>query len=356
MIRSVHPEMEGSIRMVGEAWRKEVNQYLGEVDRALLSLDFSISSQQLKITEEAKTAIRYWQSAWLRWKSVQHDSDSWSLQAVHTKLTPIYEAVCSSNVMVSGLLHRRIYFRPAPSAPLEFYEMQTTEQIKLISDDGSLWNFEQVWGMPMPLFHGSDSDLTNSMNSKEKRNPSHNNLPNPEVDSEIHPVVLSYSYNREAAVAYANQFWETPNPAYPYFQDDCTNFISQCLHAGGIPMIFTNSRAKGWWYRHRKEGWSFSWAIANSLESLLAKGGAPFYAQQRGTPQELEIGDIICYDFTGDGRWDHNTIVVAKDEQGLPLVNAHTFNAQYRFWEYLDSTAYTPAIKYRFFHVMAVEN
>ncbi|AKF92746.1 amidase domain-containing protein [Brevibacillus laterosporus] len=343
--------------MVGEAWRTEVNQYLEEIDKALLSLNFSISPQQMKLTEETKKAIRYWQEAWLQWRNVQYDPESWSLHAVHTTLTPIYEAVCSSNVIVSGLLHRRIYYRPTPSAPLEFYEVQTNEQIKLISDDGSLWKFEQVWGMPMPLFHGNDSDLANSMNNnQEKSSSSHNNLPNDVVNSKIHPVVLSYRYNREAAVTYANTYWETPNPAYPYFQDDCTNFISQCLHAGGIPMIFTNSRAKGWWYRHRKEGWSFSWAIANGLESLLAKGGAPFYAQQRETPQELELGDIICYDFTGDGRWDHNTIVVAKDEQGFPLVNAHTFNAQYRYWEYLDSTAYTPAIKYRFFHVMAIDN
>ncbi|QDX92661.1 hydrolase [Brevibacillus laterosporus] len=343
--------------MAGETWRNEVDQYLGEIDKALINFNFSISSKQMNVTEKTKKALRCWQAEWLRWKDTQDDSGSCSLQAVHTKLTPIYVALFSSNVTVSGLLHRRIYYRSNPSASLEFYEMQTTEQIKLITADGDIWKFEQVWGMPMPLFHGgNNSNSSYPMNNEETKVSLDDNVPITNVESAVHPVVLSYGYNREAAVAYANRYWETPNPAYPYFQDDCTNFISQCLHAGGIPMIFTNNRAKGWWYRHRNEGWSFSWAIANSLESLLAKGGAPFYAQQRETPQELEIGDIICYDFTGDGRWDHNTIVVAKDEQGFPLVNAHTFNAQYRFWEYLDSTAYTPSIKYRYFHVMAVGN
>ena len=43
-------------------------------------------------------------------------------------------------------------------------------------------------------------------------------------------------YNREAAVRYANKWWDSRNPAFPAFDVDCTNFISQCLLAGGAPM------------------------------------------------------------------------------------------------------------------------
>lgn len=63
------------------------------------------------------------------------------------------------------------------------------------------------------------------------------------------------------------------------------------------------------------------------------------------------MGDVICYDFEGDGRWNHTTIVVAKDADGMPLVNANTYNSRMRYWAYEDSTAYTPNMKYAFFHI-----
>lgn len=159
-------------------------------------------------------------------------------------------------------------------------------------------------------------------------------------------------YNPQSAVAYAESYWNSTNPVYPRFQDDCTNFISQCLHAGGIPMIFSKAKSKGWWIRTGKQSdWSYSWSVAHSLYLLLKSGGAPMRAVQKSTPEELVPGDIICYDFDGDGRFQHNTIVVAKDFANMPLVNAHTTDSRMRYWAYEDSTAYTPNIRYAFFHI-----
>ncbi|EPR28081.1 putative cytosolic protein [Geobacillus sp. WSUCF1] len=77
----------------------------------------------------------------------------------------------------------------------------------------------------------------------------------------------------------------------------------------------------------------------------LAGGGS-------GGAEQLMAGDVICYDFQGDGRFDHSTIVVAKDQNGMPLVNAHTTNSRMRYWSYEDSSAYTPNIRYKFFHII----
>jgi|GEM_PF-573589 len=171
----------------------------------------------------------------------------------------------------------------------------------------------------------------------------------------VQPVVQVYGasgYNAEKAVAYAEHYWNSANPAYPLFDDDCTNFISQCLHAGGIPMIFSRDKTRGWWMRTGKNAsWSFSWSVAHSLYLLLKSGAAPMRAVQKNGPEELVPGDVICYDFDGDGRFQHNTIVVAKDAANMPLVNAHSANSRMRFWAYLDSTAYTPNIRYAFFHI-----
>jgi cell wall-associated NlpC family hydrolase len=160
---------------------------------------------------------------------------------------------------------------------------------------------------------------------------------------------MRYIYNRLRAVQYAENWWNNYNPAFHKFEVDCTNFISQCLHAGGIPMKHTGQRNSGWWYSG--DNWSYSWTVANALHLYLEQGGY-IKTEPKRTPQELTAGDIICYDFDGDGHWQHSTIVVAKDKDRMPLVNAHTTNSQYRYWNYTDSTAYTPDIQYKFFHIL----
>ncbi|MGA9175211.1 MAG: amidase domain-containing protein [Thermoactinomyces sp.] len=161
------------------------------------------------------------------------------------------------------------------------------------------------------------------------------------------------AYNPLAAVQYANTYWNRANPSYRHFEDDCTNFISQCLHAGGLPMAYSSSPSRGWWYRRGPKGhtWSYSWSVAHAFHRMLLSGGPTGRCRRLNSPYELQLGDVICYDFEGDGRWNHNTIVTAFDASGQPLVTAHTYNTNNRSWEYFDSAAYTPRIRYDFFHI-----
>ncbi|MBD8070615.1 amidase domain-containing protein [Bacillus sp. PS06] len=162
-------------------------------------------------------------------------------------------------------------------------------------------------------------------------------------------IRVRYEYNRLAAVKYAERWWNNYNPAFKTFEVDCTNYVSQCLHAGGVPMNGYPDQSKGWWMRNNK--WSYSWSVAHSLRWHLGGAGG-VQAKEVDSPQDLLVGDVICYDFEGDGRFDHTTIVVAKDKDDMPLVNAHTQNSRMRYWAYEDSTAYTPNIKYKFFSIM----
>ncbi|MCJ8005849.1 amidase domain-containing protein [Lederbergia wuyishanensis] len=159
-----------------------------------------------------------------------------------------------------------------------------------------------------------------------------------------------FYYDRLKAVRYAERWWNDYNPAYKKFEVDCTNYISQCLHAGGAPMRGYPNRSKGWWHQYRS--WSYSWAVANSLKGHLQTSTVGLKAREVKDPMQLQLGDVICYDFQGDGRFDHNTIVTGKDAAGMPLVNAHTYNSRMRYWAYEDSSAYTPNIKYKMFTII----
>lgn len=160
----------------------------------------------------------------------------------------------------------------------------------------------------------------------------------------------SYQYNRLKAVQYAERWWNTYNPAFIKFENNCTNFISQCLYAGGAPTRGYPNRGTGWWLQNKN--YSYSWAVAHSLRLFLANSKTGLRAREVSSPDQLLLGDVICYDFEGDGRFDHNTIVTGKDAYGMPLVNANTYNSRMRYWEYEDSSAYTPNIKYKFFTIV----
>jgi len=159
------------------------------------------------------------------------------------------------------------------------------------------------------------------------------------------------AYDRQATVNYANRWWDSNNPAYLAFKDNCTNFASQCLFAGGGPMNYTGKRELGWWYvgmDHHQELWSFSWAVAHALQTYAVRSATGLHGKAVSSPQELELGDMISYDWNGDGRFQHNAIVTAKDGMGMPLVNAHTTNSKQRYWSYRDSYAWTANTKYVF--------
>jgi hypothetical protein len=162
---------------------------------------------------------------------------------------------------------------------------------------------------------------------------------------------VKYRYNRLRAVQYAETWWNDYNPAFRSFpENDCTNYISQCLYAGGAPMRGYPNRGSGWWYRDRNYSWS--WAVANTFKNYLSNSTSGLRTMEVNRPDQLILGDIICYDFEGDGRYNHNTIVTGRDYYGMPLVNAHTTNSRLRYWSYTDSTAYTPNIKYKFFTII----
>ncbi|MFJ5715119.1 amidase domain-containing protein [Neobacillus sp. NPDC093127] len=229
-------------------------------------------------------------------------------------------------------------------------EFQTVKYLAhyqyLIKQKGILYMEEEV-EMRVAKFYKDALVLDEEMNPVEVQE--HDAIP-VIPDFEMNGERLSYQYNRLRAVQYAERWWNSYNPAYKKFENDCTNFISQCLRAGGAPMRGFPNRGSGWWLQNKN--WSYSWTMAHSLRQYLANSKSGLRAREVRGPDELLLGDVICYDFEGDGRFNHNTIVTGRDANGEPLVNAHTYNSRMRYWAYEDSSAYTPNIKYKFFTIV----
>lgn len=73
-----------------------------------------------------------------------------------------------------------------------------------------------------------------------------------------------YSYDPLLAISYALKYAFDYNLAYPNYSDiepggDCANFISQCLHAGGLPMIGDNANdITDSWFCYSNYKWAIS--------------------------------------------------------------------------------------------------
>ncbi len=130
-------------------------------------------------------------------------------------------------------------------------------------------------------------------------------------------------YNRRNAVAYAHKWALGANPDFYHFGGiggDCTNFISQCLLAGGGEMIDSQD---GWFY-FSKDYRSPSWTSVEALQKFLLDKSAGLFASISEIAS-LEEGDIIQLRQNKE-RFNHTLIITKKSESGI-YVCAHSNDA-----------------------------
>jgi hypothetical protein len=134
-------------------------------------------------------------------------------------------------------------------------------------------------------------------------------------------------YDRAAAVRYARAWALSRNPRYSDFTSmggDCANFISQCLHAGGAPMDYTED--VGWYYRSVRDR-SPAWSGVFFLHRFLTRErGAGVFARRVERAELLQGGDVVFL-LAGD-RIYHSLMVLAASPD--PPVAAHTADSLMR--------------------------
>ncbi|MFM1653814.1 amidase domain-containing protein [Brevibacillus sp. B_LB10_24] len=334
------------------SWKEQIKAYLAAVNQAYVNGKDELVAPFFPAGAACQSERERLQRA-----KEQNRARGVHALAAKTHAVPLQIMQIGGN-RVEALLrvHHQLHYMQQDRVFLQ--ELSHVQLVKLMRD-GEHWAFLDTWGEYFPEEQAEDhyedepeggqEDMGTGAHEGEAEGAE------PDSDAASGPVEVAYAaegYDREQAVAYAETYWDSYNPAFKVFvDDDCTNFISQCLYAGGIPMVY-GGRSQGWWYRGGSSpDWSYSWTVAHSLYWQLKSGKAPFYAKVLSDPAELELGDVISYDFEGDGRWDHSAIVTGKDSLGQPLVNAHTNSSRMRYWEYRDSPDYTSNIRYSFFHI-----
>lgn len=139
------------------------------------------------------------------------------------------------------------------------------------------------------------------------------------------------TYDRAAAARYAYDWacWQCRNPAYRNFSpDDCTNFVSQALRAGG----WQNTGGfkwdwNNWWYND--SGQAEAWTFVAAMRQFMSTSGRGFALNYIN---DLYEGDVLQADFGQDGSWNHGLMVDARYSSNLAdiFVSYHDTDTRHR--------------------------
>jgi len=128
-------------------------------------------------------------------------------------------------------------------------------------------------------------------------------------------VYDSASYGSELGGAYSNSGY---NSQYADYEDaDCANFVSQCLHAGGL------SQVSGVWAPG-----TGNWINAKSLYNYLTRTRSYGEAYVASDYSNVYPGNPVLWIFGGRDEptspSGHQMICTGYNGAGMPVVNAHT--------------------------------
>lgn len=119
------------------------------------------------------------------------------------------------------------------------------------------------------------------------------------------------AYDRNAAYNYAYNWWFRRNPAYADFSGglggDCTNFVSQCLRAGGG----LNDGDSNPWYYYTSTNRTASWTGVPYLWNYLVANSGSAYGPYGYSSSfyDLQVADIVQFRWASSGVFQHAMLI-----------------------------------------------
>ncbi|MGW1296575.1 amidase domain-containing protein [Streptomyces sp. NPDC002533] len=147
----------------------------------------------------------------------------------------------------------------------------------------------------------------------------------PENGIEYTKPAVTASYNYSKMVSYANKYWKKHNNSYRTYGNDCTNFISQAVHAGGWGpkggALIQRKSNKYWFYGPAKPLTSYTWAGAENWYWFAKKHSKR--TKSLDNVWKMASADVLQVDFDRNGNINH-TMIVTKKYKGTPYLTYHT--------------------------------
>lgn len=225
------------------------------------------------------------------------------------------------------------------------FDIENYFEIQKVGEEYKIYDLEKIQGYYMGIYEEADSDIrANSIYdyfySQLKDLIKYNNeilKPNALNNPYTNTATVTGKYDRNAAVAYADQYYHIRNDEWYNFTDEggnCQNYASQSMLSGGIPMDFLGEYQWKCYIEDPeydpeidesevKSGRSKSWVHVSSFyDYALNNTGFGLLADVDANLYYAEPGDIII---VGNGELAH-TVIVSKIVDGHILVNSNSID------------------------------
>lgn len=154
------------------------------------------------------------------------------------------------------------------------------------------------------------------------------------ISAEVVPMATN-TLNIASARSYAKKYYSKYNGNFPRYSNDCTNFVSQILQAGGrrqVSKLTTaklTSDTKYWFIKRRPDNtWSrsSSWTVVTDLYSHLVRTQKGYSSTSKtNIIKNAKSGDVIQFKKDGASRYSHAMWIYSKSSSNLSL-SGHTSN------------------------------
>lgn len=147
---------------------------------------------------------------------------------------------------------------------------------------------------------------------------------------------MFYEYDRIGAVEYARRWALDRNPKFKDYEEwggNCTNYISQCINAGGVPMDYQGNNIMKQWYWHSDFQRTPSWTAAQAFFQYFTENNNEHtknfgvYAAE-SSYENMDIGDVV--QLVKDNKAYHTMIItnilVYEDKVYDYLVSQNTYD------------------------------
>jgi hypothetical protein len=172
---------------------------------------------------------------------------------------------------------------------------------------------------PSPVFPAPQPDRT----AADTVRPA--NIPSPRGKGD--PVAtVDAQYDYAAIVDYAYQYATDHNGSYRDYANDCTNFVSQAMKAGGWEQegsgFLSRKNNTKWYYGSRTWTTSYSWAGADNWAKF-----AQVHSKRTSALANvwyLLPSDVLQADWDTNNNINHSMVVTSRTASGEPRLTYHT--------------------------------
>ncbi|WP_079148568.1 amidase domain-containing protein [Streptomyces agglomeratus] len=248
------------------------------------------------------------------------------------EVTPGESKVEGDTATLEVIEDTRLYYPDVQEGDPEYEEYSLPHSLKFNRTPDGQWLLADDQAQVDTTGPAPSTQITEPLDATAEPD-SEDEGPKPPAASTVQPMdtsveekaVMAAGYNYGKMASYADKHWRNTNSDYRVYGNDCTNFISQAMRAGGwratSGSVASRRDNRKWFYASHTWNTSYTWAGAENWYWFAAKHSDR--TRVLNNIWQMQRSDVLQADWKKDGIIDH-TMIVTKRSANEIYMTYHT--------------------------------